>query len=635
MEFQEILKQYWGYDSFRSIQEDIITSIFQGKDTLGLMPTGGGKSICFQVPTLVMDGLNIVVTPLISLMKDQMSHLKMKGIKAEAVYSGMMRDDISRAYDNCIYGNYKFLYISPERLCSELFRQKLVHMPKICMITVDEAHCVSQWGYDFRPSYLKITELRHLIPYHVPVLALTATATPRVVDDIQDKLEFPEHNVFSMSFERKNLAYVVREASDKTQEMLNILTKMPTGSAIVYTRSRSLTSTIAKFLNENGISADNYHAGLTNAEKDLRQANWSKDRNRVMVATNAFGMGIDKPDVRLVIHYNLPDSLESFFQEAGRAGRDGKKSYAVLLYNPLDKAQLHKRISSTYPEPDYIRQVYEDVCHFFQIGTGEGCGRTFDFSMDKFRHYFLHFSNTANNALRLLNNAGYIEYVEENDFKSKVKFLLQKSELYLLDNREKVVDSIIQALLRSYPGLFADFKYIDEMNLSHLTGYDVETIYNVLKNLTQRRIIDYIPRRNTPTIMFRLGRVDKEEIVLSPAVYDDRKEDFAKRIEYMLQYAQTENKCRSQMLLAYFGENKAEECGQCDVCVRNKRGKSVRERLERVEQQVRQLLKDEDWHEMNDIMAVAGSEDDIRKVVHQLQEEEEIIVKRTKVKLCG
>ena len=632
MTFRELLREHWGFDSFRGIQEDIIESIAQGKDTLGLMPTGGGKSICFQVPTLAMDGLNIVVTPLISLMKDQVSRLRTNGIKAEAVYSGMMRDDISRAYDNCIYGNYKFLYISPERLGSELFRQKLAHIPKICMITVDEAHCVSQWGYDFRPSYLRIVEVRHLIPYHVPVLALTATATPKVVDDIQDKLEFQEHNVFSMSFERKNLAYIVRQTADKTAETLSILQKMPQGSAIVYTRSRRLTSELAKYLIANGITADNYHAGLTDAEKDLRHINWAKGRNRVMVATNAFGMGIDKADVRLVIHYNVPDSIESYFQEAGRAGRDGEKAYAVLLYNRLDDSTLRRRVSETYPDPEYIRQTYEDVCHFLQVGTGEGCGRTFDFSLEKFCKYFRHFANTANSALRLLNNAGYIDYAEENDFKSRVHIILHKEELYLLNSKEKHIDMLIHALLRNYTGLFADFEYVDENYLSHLTGMDVEMVYRVLKDLNQRRIIDYIPRRNTPTVMFRIGRVDKEEIGLPPFVYDDRKADFERRIEEMIRYASEDNKCRSKMLLSYFGEVKAEECGGCDVCLRKKKLPKQELLKMQVSQQIDEVLSDGEWHTMADLLAISSNEEDIRATVKWMIAEEKVVVKGNKIK---
>ncbi len=630
MTYSEILKHYWGYDSFRGIQEEIINNIREGKDTLGLMPTGGGKSICFQVPTLAMDGLNIVITPLISLMKDQVSRLKMNGIKAEAIYSGMSRNDIARVFDNCIYGDYKFLYISPERLNSEEFRQKLSHFRKICMITVDEAHCVSQWGYDFRPSYLKVAELRHLIPYHVPVLALTATATPKVVDDIQDKLEFKEKNVCSMSFERKNLAYTVRETGNKTAEMLHILTSMTEGSVIVYTRSRRLTSEITQFLIKNGITADNYHAGLTDAEKDIRQANWTKGRNRVMVATNAFGMGIDKADVRLVVHYNVPDSLEAYFQEAGRAGRDGKKAYAVLLYNKLDSTTLHNRIAETFPDPDYIRQTYDDVCNFLQVGTGEGYGRTMDFSLQKFCKNFRHFANNAHNALRLLNNAGYIEYTEDNNFKSRLMFIVQKNELYRLNSNEKRMDAVIKALLRNYTGLFADFEYIDEMFISHVTGIDPETVYNILKELSSRRIIDYIPRRDTPTIKFCTPRLEKEKIRLSATVYDDRKEEYANRIEEIINYASEQNVCRSRVLLRYFGETKTKDCGQCDVCIRHK--KLNKNAIETLALHINNVLSDGNYHSPDELYAGGGDKEHINAWLRQMIQEELVIVNGNKIK---
>ena len=567
MTSHQILKQYWGYDEFRGIQNDIINSILQGKDTLGLMPTGGGKSLCFQVPTMMRDGINIVITPLIALMKDQVSKLKLLGIKAEAIYSGMMSMDIEKAYDNCIYGNYKFLYISPERLASEQFRQKLALIKRICMITVDEAHCVSQWGYDFRPPFLKIAEIRQIIPYDVPILALTATATPQIVDDIQDKLQFKERNVFSMSFERKNLVYVVRETENKDDEMLNILKSIPDGGAIVYTRSRKLTSEIARFLISEGITADNYHAGLTDAEKDIRQINWTKGRNRVMVATNAFGMGIDKPDVRVVIHYNIPDSIEAYFQEAGRAGRDGQTAYAVLLYNRKDNTTLHKRIQETYPEPEYIKQVYEDVCCYLQVGMGEALGRTFDFSLDKFCIYFKHFPLLAHSALCILSNAGYIDYQSDNDFKSRVHIIINKDELYLLDNNYPAMDKLVNCLLRTYTGLFADYTYIDEMLLAHKTGLNANAIYEMMKELNNRRIIDYIPKRNTPTICFTTRRIEAADIVLSPMVYETRKQEYARRIDEMLKYATDKQTCRSKLLLHYFGDDKSHDCGRCDVCI--------------------------------------------------------------------
>lgn len=631
----DILKQYWGYDSFRGIQSDIIDSVLAGRDTLGLMPTGGGKSICFQVPTMMLDGINIVVTPLIALMKDQVSHLKQMGIKAEAIYSGMMSQDIDRVYDNCLYGNYKFLYISPERLATEQFRMKLSQMKRICMITVDEAHCVSQWGYDFRPPYLRIAEVRDIIPYPVPILALTATATPMVVDDIQERLKFRERNVFSMSFERKNLAYVVRKTENKESEIVNILKSIKEGGAIVYTRSRKMTGEIAKLLISEGITADNYHAGLTDAEKDLRQINWTKGRNRVMVATNAFGMGIDKADVRVVIHFNLPDSLEAYFQEAGRAGRDGKKAYAVLLYNGSDDTKLHKRIQETYPEPDYIRSVYEDVCCFLQVGMGEAEGRTFDFSLEKFCVFFKHFPILADSALNILSNAGYIDYQAENDFKSRVQFILRKEELYLLDNGDRDMDNLVKTMLRNYTGLFADFAYIDEMFLSHHTGLSAERIYEMLKDLNNRRIIDYIPRRRTPTITFSMRRLETDRIVLTPMVYDTRKEEYAKRIEQMLRYASDESTCRSRMLLEYFGEKKAEDCGQCDVCLQRRKDRKLKENRQKMAEDIRndilKMMKDGKEHNLSELNRLNYPTDLLNEVVRNMIDEEEVRLNATSI----
>ncbi len=629
----ELLRHYWGYESFRSIQQDIIESVGNGKDTLGLMPTGGGKSICFQVPALALEGINIVVTPLIALMKDQVSKLRMNGIKAEAIYAGMTHDDIERIYDNCIYGDYKFLYISPERLASQLFREKLSHFRKICMITVDEAHCVSQWGYDFRPSYLKIAEIRHIIPYHVPVLALTATATPKVVDDIQERLEFTEKNVFSMSFERKNLAYIVRETENKAEEMLHILQKYKEGSAIVYTHSRKLTSELSRFLNHNKISADSYHAGYTDAEKDLKQINWTKGRVRVMVATNAFGMGIDKADVRLVIHYNLPDSVEAYFQEAGRAGRDGKKAYAVLLYNRHDDAVLRKRVADSYPAPDYIRQVYEDTCYFLQIGDGEGLGRTMDFSMDKFCTYFHHFPVVADSALKILSNAGYIDYQEENDFKSRVHFILHKEELYTLGDYDKGLDKLINAMLRNYTGLFADFVYVDESYLSIVTGFNAETIYNMMTTLSKRRVIDYIPRRRTPTVGFTLPRIDKERIILKPMVYETRKIEFAQRIETMIQYASNGDICRSQMLLRYFGEENDHECGICDVCLSKKKKGFSADAKDKATTAISTFLADGKWHKVTELAHLLTDRNLLKETLRTMLGEEEIETKDGQVRL--
>ena len=448
MTYKEILKQYWNYDNFRGIQEEIIESIGKGHDTLGLMPTGGGKSITFQVPALAQPGLCLVITPLIALMKDQVRNLRDRGIKALAVYSGMTREEIVVALENCIFGDYKFLYISPERLDTDIFRAKLRNM-KINMITVDESHCISQWGYDFRPAYLKISEIRELLPT-VPVLALTATATPEVVKDIQTKLGFREDSrIFRMSFERKNLAYIVRNTESKQEELLHILNSV-SGSAIVYTRNRKRTREVAELLVNNEITATFYHAGLNNDVKDQRQRSWLSGESRVMVATNAFGMGIDKPDVRLVIHVDLPDSPEAYFQEAGRAGRDGQKAYAVLLYAKSDKATLSKRITDTFPDKEYIRKVYEDVNYYFQMAMGDGLGCTFAFNLDEFCRNFKHFPVQADSALKILTQAGYLEYTDEQDNSSRILFTIRRDELYKLREMGKEAEALIQSILRSY-----------------------------------------------------------------------------------------------------------------------------------------------------------------------------------------
>ena len=598
----DILKEYWGYDSFRGIQREIIESICDGRDTLGLMPTGGGKSICFQVPALALDGLCIVITPLISLMKDQVRQLKMRGIKAEAVYSGMMREDILRVLDNAVLGAYKLLYISPERLSSDIFVAKLQRMRKVSMLVVDEAHCISEWGYDFRPAYLNICDVRNHLPPGVPVLALTATATPKVVEDIQKRLGFRQSNVLSMSFERKNLIYVVRQTEDRAGELLHVLQGVKEGSAIVYTRTRQQAVDVARFLNEQGMSALHYHAGLTNAEKDLRQMNWTKNNVRVIVATNAFGMGIDKPDVRLVVHFNMPDSLEAYFQEAGRAGRDGKPSYAVLLYNQHDIQTLHRRVSETFPDPDYVRTTYENVAYFLQVGVGEAKGRTFYFPMDTFCRTFHQFPVQTEAALRLLNNAGYLEYQEEQDFTSALHFVLQKEELYRLYEMEEESDMVIQAILRNYTGVFAGFVYVEETFLAHQTGLSADRVYQILKDLHHKRVIDFIPHRHTPTVGYPMARVDTEHVMLSSLVYRDRKADFQLRIEQMAAYATSTDVCRSRFLLQYFGEETDHECGQCDVCLERKRSEATKETsLQQAVCAIQAFLKDGQPHALTDL----------------------------------
>ncbi len=563
-EYRKILKDYWGYDNFRGIQEDIIQSIGSGRDTLGLMPTGGGKSITFQVPAMAKDGLCIVITPLIALMKDQVRNLRDRGIKAIAIYSGMTREEIIIALENCIFGNYKFLYISPERLDTEIFRIKLRSM-KVSMITVDESHCISQWGYDFRPAYLKISEIRNLLP-GVPVLALTATATPEVVKDIQQRLAFKEENVFRMSFERKNLAYIVRRTESKQEELLHIL-KHVDGSAIVYAHNRKRTKEYAQLLNENGITATFYHAGLSNETKDQRQKSWVKGETRVMVATNAFGMGIDKPDVRLVAHVDIPDSPEAYFQEAGRGGRDGKKAYAVLLYARSDKTTLKKRITDTFPEKDYIRTVYEHLNYYYQMAMGDGLGCTREFNIDEFCRNFKHFPIQVDSALKILTRAGYLEYTDEQDNNSRLMFTLTKEELYRIHETSPETEKLINIILRSYTGVFTEYAYINEETLSLRTGMTRQQVYDTLISLTRRRILHYIPGKKTPYIIYTRERQEADRLIFTKEVYEDRKESFIRRIEAMTEYAETEDKCRSRMLLLYFGEKNEHNCGQCDVCL--------------------------------------------------------------------
>ena len=573
-----ILKQYWGYDRFRGIQEDIIDSISKNKDTLGLMPTGGGKSITFQVPALAKEGMCLVITPLIALMKDQVQNLKKRGIKALAIYSGMSRQDIIITLENCIFGNYKFLYISPERLDTEIFRTKLRKM-HISMITVDESHCISQWGYDFRPAYLKIAEIRELLP-DVPVLALTATATPEVVKDIQARLHFRHKNVFRMSFERNNLAYIVRKTENKTAELLHILRSMP-GSAIVYVRNRRRTKEITELLNNEHITADFYHAGLDDATKDIRQHRWQSGESRVMVATNAFGMGIDKPDVRIVIHMDLPDSIEAYFQEAGRAGRDGQKAYAVILYAKSDKTTLHKHIPDTFPEKEYIRDVYEHLQYYYQMAMGDGLDCVREFNIEDFCRKFKYFPVPVDSALRILTQAGYLEYTAEQDSTSRILFTIRRDELYRLREMGEDMDRLIQAVLRSYTGVFTDYTYINEDSLAIRTGLTRRQIYEMLVHLAKLRIVSYIPHKKTPYIIYTRERVEAQRIHISPEVYEHRKARYETRINAMLDYVTNNTVCRSRMLLDYFGERNEHNCGQCDTCISLRSKSKVSEQPDR------------------------------------------------------
>ena len=566
--YQSLLKKYWGYDDFRGIQKEIIESIGAGKDTLGLMPTGGGKSITFQVPALAHEGVCIVITPLIALMKDQVSNLRRRGIQASAIYSGMKHDSILMTLENAVFGGVKILYISPERISTSLFLEKLRHM-KVSFICVDEAHCISQWGYDFRPSYLSIADIRKELP-DTPVLALTATATPEVIDDIQERLHFREKCVYKMSFARKNLAYVVRHTSNKTGQLIHILNHVQ-GSAIVYVRSRKRTKEYAELLNTSGISATFYHAGLDNQEKDQRQKAWQEDKVRVMVATNAFGMGIDKPDVRVVIHIDCPDCLEAYFQEAGRAGRDGKKSYAVLLYDNNDRSKLQRRVADTFPDKDFIRQVYDQLAYFYQIGVGSGYNACFEFPLERFCRIYKHFPIPTVSALNILTRAGYIDFKEEDDMQARVMFSVERDDLYKLRGNEPQEDAVIVALLRNYTGLFQGYQYIDEGVIAEQCGLTQPQVYMTLRALTQKHILDFIPQKHIPFIRYTQRREESERLVISKSIYDDLKIRFAERIEKMLEYANSGNICRSRMLLRYFGETNTEDCGQCDVCLNQKR----------------------------------------------------------------
>lgn len=630
--YKKILKQYWGYDSFRGIQQEIIESIGSGKDTLGLMPTGGGKSITFQVPALAKEGLCLVITPLIALMKDQVQNLKRRGIRALAIYSGMNRQDIVTTLENCIFGNYKFLYISPERLDSELFQTKLKKM-NVSMITVDESHCISQWGYDFRPAYLKIADIRQLLP-NVPILALTATATPEVVSDIQARLGFKQENVFRMSFERKNLAYVVRNTDNKSDELLYILRKM-SGSAIVYVRNRRKTKEIAELLKNEQITAEFYHAGLDNAAKDIREQLWKDGKSRVMVATNAFGMGIDKPDVRLVIHMDLPDSIEAYFQEAGRAGRDGEKAYSVILYSNADKARLQKRIPDNFPEKEYIREVYEHVQYYYQMamGDGQGCMRPFD--LEDFCRKFRHFPIQADSALRILTQAGYLEYTDSQENASRLLFTLKRDELYKLRETDDTTEMLIQTILRSYTGLFTDYVFISEKALSTRTGLTLQEIYERLVGLAQRGIVHYIPQKNTPYIIYTRARVEKQEIRITPEVYEERKKRFQLRIEHMIEYATAYYPCRSRMLLSYFGEKNNHNCGICDTCVSLRKGEKMLPEtdMSKLQEQVMTLLGEEPHFSHVIAKKLGADKEALALLLRQLLENEQLIMNNGKIQI--
>lgn len=612
------LKRVWGYESFRGIQRDIIESIGERRDTLGLMPTGGGKSITFQVPALTMEGTCLVVTPLIALMKDQIRNLRQHGVRASVVYSGQSREENLIAIENCILGGYKFLYVSPERLSSAVFLEKLAHL-KVSFITVDEAHCISQWGYDFRPSYLQIAQVRKVLP-GVPVLALTATATPDVARDIQRQLGFARENVFSMSFARKNLAYCVRRADSKYMELLHVL-RSQSGSCIIYIRNRQYCQDLAAQLQREGFTATYYHAGLHNAEKTARQEDWLRDRIRIMVATNAFGMGIDKSDVRLVVHLDLPDSIEEYFQEAGRAGRDGQLSYAIMIIDGKEVQVAQRRVGNTFPAKEYVVDAYQKMCDFLQIAEGDGQGVTREFNIEQFCRNFHFHPVMLHSALHLLTQAGYIEYRDEDSAASRLRINATRSELYrVADTR---AEAIINSMLRHYGGIFVDYIYLDEDLVCRETGLDMDTLYNILINLSRNGIVDYIPRKHMPMVTFRMQRVRTERVRLSQEVYDQRKENFMHRIHAMLEYCTQHTTCRSQMLLAYFGETGTKRCGLCDVCRQEMADDVSAEDFERVHADILSLLASGP-RKAYEIQMAGVSQTLVAQVLHRMAGEEEI-----------
>ncbi len=554
------------------MQREIIESIGSGKDTLVLLPTGSGKSITFQIPALAKEGICIVVTPLIALMKDQVDKLKGKKIKAVAIHSGLTHQEIDIALDNCIYGNYKFLYCSPERLGTAIFRERFMNMP-VSFIAIDEAHCISQWGYDFRPSYMQIAELRQIRP-EIPFMALTASATLDVIEDIQDKLKLQNTAIFRASYERKNLIWVVRKTEDKMAYLVKLLNSIP-GSGIVYVRNRTKTKEIALHLQKNNMTADYYHAGLSSEARSDKQSEWMTGKTRVIVSTNAFGMGIDKPDVRFVVHFDLADTMEAYYQEAGRAGRDEKKAFAVQLFNKNDEQSVTKRIEINFPDIALIKQTYHNLCNFLQIPIGSGKFMIYDFDLLQFASYYKLGIQFAFSCLKILEQEGYIEYSEDLKSPTRLHFLVNRDDLYKFQVENAAFDNFIKLLLRSYTGLFSDYVSIDETMLAKRAQITEDIVKQYLKGLSKQKIITYIPRRHSPVIIFTEERLDEKTLYISPSAYYARKERYESKINVMLTYAQSDHKCRSQMILNYFGEKDTYRCGFCDNCqLRNELGVS-------------------------------------------------------------
>ena len=609
-DIKEILKTYWGYDDFRSLQEEIIRSVLDGKDTLALMPTGGGKSLTYQVSGLAMEGVCLVVTPLIALMKDQVEDLKNRGIPAEAIYTGMRRDRVESIINKCIYDTVKFLYVSPERLYSERFREKL-RLMNVCLITVDEAHCISQWGYDFRPPYLRIAEVREFFP-GVATLALTATATPEVVEDIQKQLHFSTPNVLSKSFRRENISYVIRDTEAKPLELFNILSKVQ-GGAIVYVRTRLKASSIAAFLNKSGIKSDFYHAGLSSAQRARRQEAWKSGKVPVVVATNAFGMGIDKADVRVVVHYDVPDSPEAYFQEAGRAGRDGKRAYAVLLSSRAALGGLQKRIDDAFPPKDYILRVYEALANYYQLGEGEGQGRAFEFNLKLFARNFKLNEARVMSAISILEVAGFLGYTMDINSRSRVMFTVLRDRLYEFETGDPLLERLMVLLMRNYAGIFVQDAYVDEGFLADQLDVTRKVLYDAFISLAKRKIIRYVPGDVKPYIVYYQPRLPLSYITIGREAYENRKELFVTKIGAMARYIRDDETCRQLLLMEYFGQKEEKPCGICDVCI-GKKKRLHREERKSLEERILQVL--------------ARQNTNIRELVRQLGEDKEVVVEQ-------
>ncbi|MBO4488551.1 MAG: RecQ family ATP-dependent DNA helicase [Bacteroidales bacterium] len=622
IQIHDILKQYWGYPAFRPLQEDIILSVLEGRDTLALLPTGGGKSVCFQVPALALGGVCIVVTPLVSLMKDQVAHLKANGIKAAAIYSGMSREEILSVMSNALFDEeFRFLYVSPERLRTETFLTNLPKIP-VHMIAVDEAHCISQWGYDFRPPYLQIAEIRQFFP-QVPVLALTATATPEVVKDIQQKLHFKEENVFQKSFKRDNLTYFVVKESDKNGRMLRIMQRYP-GTGVVYVRNRRKTQEVAEFLRQNGVSADYYHAGVEARERDRKQEAWMTGKTRVIVATNAFGMGIDKPDVRFVIHLDIPDTLEAYFQEAGRGGRDLKPSVAIMLYDEYDIRQLRRNLTLSFPPIERVREVYEHLCQHYKIPMGAGQNLTFPFSLSQNAKELKMDVNQYYNALRILEKTGAIVVSEHLRDTSKIHFKMYGDELMQYYKMQPQNETFVKLLLRSYAGVFTQFVNIQEEVIAARAEMTVEQVAEQLKLLHSDKVLTYEPQSEIPLLVFLENRIDAKHLYFDPKDYDDRKRRAEERLEAVIHYVITDYTCRSQLLLSYFGETKSEPCGSCDVCISHRKQMKQGNKEEMMRTDIKTMYDQNlSLRDILDRLAAQYAEDEMVEVMRRMVEEGE------------